>query len=207
MVKQLTLTHKIILLLSGLVIVTELGLFLYYHRIIFDWVSHNLWIIIIPFLKTIIKKLLALQFVLFFKAAGILLLNLSKLLILKIFKTLTIRYGVFFTQRKWRLIRWCKVMFLRRGKQLFRNLNNFWREFSLNQKRFILIAFFPVVILLFLLGLSFNVTRKTMVQKTQETALFQTVVSAQKSNKGVRAWMANLDNKVLEKIKTLTLKQ
>ena len=98
-------------------------------------------------------------------------------------------------------------MFLRHGKQLFRNLNNFWREFSLNQKRFILIAFFPVVILLFLLGLSFNVTRKTMVQKTQETALFQTVVSAQKSNKGVRAWMANLDNKVLEKIKTLTLKQ
>jgi len=96
-------------------------------------------------------------------------------------------------------------MFLRRGKQMFRYLNNFWREFSLNQKRFILIAFFPVVIVLFLLGLSFNVTRKTMVQKTQETALFQTVVSAQNSSKGARAWIAGLDKKVLEKIKALTL--
>ena len=202
---HLTRAHKVVLLLSGFVIATELSLFLYYHRIVFDWVSHNLWIVIVPFLKTIVKKLVALKFFLFFKAAGVLFLNLAKLLVLKIFKTLTIRYGVFFTQRKWRLIRWCKVMFLRRGKQMFRYLNNFWREFSLNQKRFILIAFFPVVIVLFLLGLSFNVTRKTMVQKTQETALFQTVVSAQNSSKGARAWIAGLDKKVLEKIKALTL--
>ena len=199
--------HKIVLLLSAIVILLEFSFFLYYHRIVFDWLSHNLWIVIVPFLKVIIKKLIALKFVIFFKTLGIFLFHLSKLLLLKIFKTLTIRYGVFFTQRKWRWIRWCKVMFLRRGKQLFRLLNDFWAEFTINQKRFILIAFFPIVILLFLLGLSFNVTRKTMVKKTQETALFKTAVSAGNSSKGIRAWIAQLDNKVLEQIKVLTMKK
>jgi len=200
-------THKIVLLLSAIVILFELGLFIYYYRVVFDWVSHNLWIVIVPFLKIIIKKLIALKFIIFLKTLWIFLFHLSKLLLLKVFKTLTIRYGVFFTQRKWRWIRWCKVMFLRRGKQLFHFLNNFWVEFTTHQKRFIIIAFFPIVILLFLLGLSFNVTRKTMVKKTQETALFKTAVSAGNSNKGIRAWITRLDNKILEQIKTLTTKK
>jgi len=156
----MTRAHKIVLLLAAIVILFELSLFLYYHRIIFDWISHNLWIVIVPFL-----------------------------------------------QRKWRWIRWSKVMFLRRGKQLFGSLNDFWTEFSVNQKRFILIAFFPIVILLFLLGLSFNVTRKTMVKKTQETALFKTAVSAGNSSKGIQAWIARLDHKILEQIKALTSKK
>ena len=96
--------HKIVLLLSAIVILLEFSFFLYYHRIVFDWLSHNLWIVIVPFLKVIIKKLIALKFVIFFKTLGIFLFHLSKLLLLKIFKTLTIRYGVFFTQRKWRWI-------------------------------------------------------------------------------------------------------
>jgi len=199
--------HKIVLLLSAIVIVIELSLFLYYHRIVFDWLSHNLWIVIVPFLKVILKKLIALKLIIFFKGLGIFIFHLSKLLLLKVLKTLTVRYGVFFTQRKWRWIRWCKVMFLRRGKQLFGSLNTFWQEFTIHQKRFILIAFFPVVILLFLLGLSFRITRKTMVQKTQETALFKTAVSAGNSSKGIRAWISRLDQKVLEQIKALTMKK
>lgn len=199
--------HKIVLLLSAVVILFELCLFLYYHRVVFDWASHNLWVVIVPFLKVIIKKLIALKFILFLKTLWILFFHLSKLLLLKAFKTLTVRYGVFFTQRKWQWIRWCKIMFLRRGKQLFRSLNRFWREFTTHQKRFILIAFFPVVILLFLLGLSFKVTRKTMVQKTQETALFKTAVSASNSSNGIRAWVARLDRRVLEQIKALTQKK
>ena len=117
-------THRVLLLLSCLVIAMEVGLGVYYYQTVFDWVSHNLWIVVIPFVKVIIKKLITLKFVLFFKTVGVLLFNFSKLLLLKVFKTLTMRYGVFFTQRKWRWARWCKVMFLRRGKQLFRSLND-----------------------------------------------------------------------------------
>ncbi len=117
------------------------------------------------------------------------------------------RYGVFLTQRKWRWARWCKVMFLHRGKQFFRSLSQFWNGFRRRHKWFIFIAFFPVVIVLFFFGLSFNITRKTMVQKTQETAIFKTAVSTGNSNKGIRAWIARLDQKVLLKIKALTLKK
>jgi len=195
--------HKVVLALSCLVVTFQLALLIYYHQIAFDWLSHNLWVVVVPFIKVIIKKLLALKLVLFFKTLMSLLLNLSKLLLLKLLKTLTVRYGVFFSQKKWRWIRWCKVMFLRRGKQLFRALSRFWSLYSSGQRWFILVAFFPVVIVLFLLGLSFNVTRKTMVQKTQETAVFKTAVSASNSSKGVRAWVARLDEKVLKKIKQL----
>ena len=96
-------THRVLLLLSCFVITIEVGLGVYYYQTVFDWVSHNLWIVVIPFVKVIIKKLIALKFVLFFKTVGVLLFNFSKLLLLKVFKTLTMRYGVFFTQRKWRL--------------------------------------------------------------------------------------------------------
>lgn len=200
-------THRVLLLLSCLVIAMEVGLGVYYYQTVFDWVSHNLWIVVIPFLKVIIKKLIALKFVLFFKTVGVLLFNFSKLLLLKVFKTLTMRYGVFFTQRKWRWARWCKVMFLRRGKQLFRSLNDFWKSYRRRHQWFIFIAFFPVVIILFFFGLSFNVTRKTMVKKTQETAIFKTAVSASNSNKGIRAWVARLDQKILREIKAITVKK
>lgn len=178
---------------------------LYYHSSVIDWMSHNWWIVILPFAKAIIKKILAMKLVLLLKAAGILLFNLLKLLILKIAKTLTVRYGVFFSQRKWRWARWSKVMFLRRGRQFFRAANRFWNTYSKGQKWFITIAFFPVVIVLFFLGLSFNVTRKTIVQKTQETAIFKTAVNASNSSRGVRAWVTKLDKMVLAQIKALNM--
>jgi len=204
---MLARAHQFVLLMSTLVVVTEISALIYYRSEVVNWVSHNLWIVIVPFLKTIIKKLIAMKFVLFFKALGKLLLNLLKLLLLKIFKTLTIRYGVFFSQFQWRWIRWCKVMFLRTGRRLFRSLARFWAIFSRTQKWFILIAFFPIVIVLFLLGLSFNVTRKTMVQKTQETAVFKTAMTAGHSNTGLSAWVDRVDRWVLHRIKRLTAKK
>lgn len=204
---MLTRMHITILLLSALVVAGEITVLLYFHEQVIDWVSHNLWIVIVPFLKMIIKKVLAMKVALFFKALGVLLLNLFKLLMLKILKTLTVRYGVFFSQFQWRWIRWCKVMFLRRGKQFFRSLHQFWRQFNSKQAWFILVAFFPVVILLFLLGLSFNVTRKTMVEKTQETAIFKTAVTASNTSRGIRSWVARTDRIVLARIKLLTAKR
>jgi len=198
--------HKVVLVLSFTVVATQLAVFIYYYQVAFDWLLHNWWVVVVPFLKVIFKKLLALKLVLFFKALGSLLLNLFKLLALKLFKTLTVRYGVFFSQKKWVWIRWCKVVFLRRGRQLFRALARFWSVYSVGQKWLIMVAFFPVMIVLFFLGLSFNITRKTMVQKTQETAVFKTAITASNSSKGVRAWVARLDQKVLKKIKELVSK-
>ncbi len=198
--------HQLVLALSCVVILTELCSLIIFHQAIFEWVSHNLWVVIIPFAKVIFKRLITMKLMVAMKAVLILLWHLSKLVLLKLFKSLSVRYGVFFTQIRWYWARRAKVMFLRRGKQFFRAAARFWAIFSQRQKWLILIAFFPVVLLLFLLGLSFNVTRKTMVQKTQETAVFQTVTVAGSSSKGIRSWMSRLDRWALEKIKEVTPK-
>ncbi len=200
----LTTRHKCILALAIVVIVCELISLIAYRDPILNWLSHNLWVVLIPFAKTILKKLITLKFIVLLKVAIKLLLNLSKLLLFKCLKTLGIRYGVFFTQNRWYWIRCTKVMFLRRGKQFFRATSRFWSVYSSPAKWLIVIAFFPLIALLFLLGLSFNVTRKTMVQKTQETAVFQMATSASAANRGLKAWINRLDRKTLDKIRDLT---
>ena len=203
-VTTLTTQHRCFLALACTVIICELICLVVFRGPILNWLSHNLWVVLIPFAKTIFKTLISLKFVIFLKAVVKLLLSLSKLLLFKFLKTLGIRYGVFFTQNRWYWIRRIKVMFLRRGKQFFRATSRFWSIYSRRSKWLIMIAFFPLVALLFLLGLSFNVTRKTMVQKTQETAVFKMATSASVANHGLKAWINRLDRKTLDKIRDLT---
>ena len=203
-IRNFTTKHQIILALACAVIICEILTLFAFHEPVYQWISHNLWVVLIPFAKLIIKNVVALKLVVFLKALSVLLLNLSKLLILKFLKTLGIRYGVFFSQNRWHWIRRLKVMFLRRGKQFFRSTLRFWSVYSLRSKWLIVIAFFPLISILFLLGLSFNVTRRTMVQKTQETAIFQMATSASSANRGLKAWVTQLDRKTLDKIRDLT---
>ena len=196
--------HRWLLVLAYTVIAIESMLAIYYSRIVFTWLSDNWWVVVVPFSKVIFKKLAALKLVSFLKALIVLLFHLSKLLLLKLFKTLTVRYGVFFSQHRWYWIRWAKVMFLRRGRQAVWATSRFWSAYHLNQKRVVLVAFFPIVLLLILMGLSFNITRKTMVEKAQESAVFEMAASAGKSNRGVRAWVSRLDDWTLKQIRHLT---
>lgn len=203
-IQNFTIKHQIFLGLACAVIFCELVALVILREPVYEWLSHNLWVVIVPFGKVILKHIIALKLVVFLKATTILLINLSKLLALKFLKTLGLRYGVFFSQNRWYWIRRAKVMFLRRGKQFFRAALRFWSIYSARSKWLIAIAFFPLVALLFLLGLSFNITRKTMVQKTQETAVFQMAASASSANRGLRAWVIRLDRKTLDKIRDLT---
>ena len=196
--------HRLLLFVSALVIMGEVSLAAYYHNEIVDWLSHNLWVVFVPFLKVIFKRIVALKLLAFTKAFLVLIWHLCKLLLLKIFKTLSIRYGIFFSQARWYWIRRSKVMFLRRGKQFFRALLRFWALYQPTQKWVILIAFFPFFLVLFVLGLSFNVTRKTMVQKAQESAIFEVASTASNTNRGVRAWIRKLDKITLQRIRDLT---
>jgi hypothetical protein len=196
--------HLILLGISATVISVEIVLAIYYWPTVSEWLAHHLWVVLIPFTKVIFKRLLALKLVVFLKGLMILLWHLGKLLILKLMKTLGVRYGLFFSQNRWYWIRFSKVMFLRRGKQFFRSLARFWATYEPVHRGIILIAFFPVVLVLFFMGLSFNVTRKTMVQKAQESALFEAATSASKSNRGILARMRQLDEWALKRIQALT---
>ena len=196
--------HRIVIALSCLIIIVELTLLWHFRVAITDWLSHNYWIVVIPFLKGIIKKVVVLKFFAFIKGLLVLSWHLGKLLLLKLLKTLSIRYGVFFSQNRWYWIRRSKVMFLRRGKQFFGATGRFWSHYSVGQKWLILVAILPIGLVLFLMGLSFNVTRKTMVKKTQESAIFQAATSAGKTNRGLRAWLRRLDERTLHKIREAT---
>ncbi len=197
--------HKLLLGVSVSVIVVELGLLMYHHSAVVDWVSHNLWIVLVPFAKVIFKKLALAKFLTLLKSIFILGWHLSKLLVLKLFKTLFLRYGVYFSQHRWYWIRWSKIMFLRRGKQFFRGLRGFWTVYDRPYKSIIFVAFFPAVLLLAFLALSFNITRKTMVQRTQETAIFKMAASAGKRSSGISDWIARLDMVTLQKIRAISL--
>ena len=196
--------HKIIFWASVGVLAFYLCLVAYFHETIFTWVSHNIWVVAVPFAKQIFQALFGFKILLFLKSLTVLGWHLIKLLILKFLKTLGLRYGVFFTQYRWYWIRRSKVMFIRRGKQFFRGLRKFWEVYQREQKAIILVAFFPVVLTLFVLGLSFNITRKTMVEKTQETAIFKVATTAGSKSTGIRSWVTRLDQKTLRKIQMLS---
>ena len=196
--------HRFVLALSYTVITLEITVAVTFRDAIFQWLMQNLWVVVIPFAKSIFKRVAALKMLAFIKSSMLLIWHAMKLLFLKLIKTLGIRYGVFFSQYRWRRIRYAKVMFLRRGRQLFRRLRIFWSEYTRWDQWIILIAFFPIVLVLFLLGMSFNVTRKTIVQKSQEVAIFNMAASTSEHNNKLRAWISKMDRMTLEKIRALT---
>ena len=198
--------HRWLLAISWLVIAAELTLLVVRHDAAVDWVSHNLWIVLIPFAKVVFKKLAVSKLVATLKSLLVLGWHLSKLFILKLFKTLFLRYGVYFSQRRWYWIRRIKVMFLRRGKQFFRQLRAFWSGYDRPSKVVIFVAFFPVILLLSFLALSFNITRRTMVKRTQESAIFTVAATAGRRSKGIHSWIARLDYLTLQKIRQITLR-
>ena len=203
---MLNIRHKSLLFLSALVIAAQLTTLYYFRDSVIDWVSHNLWVVAVPFLQTVFKKTVAIKLISLFKYSLSLLLHLSKLLLLKLLKTIGVRYGVFFSLYRWYHIRRRKVLFVRRSKQWFRRLRRFWNQYKPAQRWLIWIAFFPVVLVLFIVGLSFNVTRRTLVQKTQETAIFKAAANASAASRGIRAGMARLDQITLQRIQKMTMR-
>ena len=199
--------NRNILLLSFLVLLGELLIITHYHLSIADWIKHSIWVALLPFAQALLKQLLTMKLVKFIKACLIILGHLSKLGLLKIFKTLGLRYGVFFLQNRWRFVRVMKVVFLRRGKQFFKRLSRFWKRYTCWQQSVVLVAFLPLVICLFLLGLSFTVTRKTMVHKTQEAAMIKIASSASTKSHGISRRLQKVDQQVLEGIKKVITKE
>ena len=74
--------RRILLLLSVLVISTELALLFHFWQQVTDWLSHHLWVVLLPLLKGLFKRAVAVKLVSLLKAVWILLWHLFKLLIL-----------------------------------------------------------------------------------------------------------------------------
>ncbi len=197
---------KPILYLACTVLFSELVYLWYFFSEILLWLEHHLWVVVLPFSKALIKHLVAMKVIQFLKILVLLLWHCFKLGLMKLIKTIGLRYGLYFSQYRWRTIRWLKLTFLRKGQLFFRRTEKFWLGFNHLEKYLLIGAFFPIVLLIFILGLSFNMTRKTLIQKTQETAMAKMAASASTQSKGLNALIERVDHKIVKKIKQLQKK-
>jgi len=204
---HVTSYNRYILIFSALILAGEACTLVYFHLPIIYWLEHALLIAAIPFIQSLLKSLLTIKLIQLLKGGFIFAGHLLKLGLLKLFKTLGLRYGLFFLQSHWRFIRASKVIFLRKGKQFFRGLSKFWRRYTCWQQSVVLVAFLPLVLVLFFLGLSFNITRKTMVHKTQEAAMIKLAATASTKNHGIRAKIEEIDKKTLASIRKISAKK
>ncbi len=196
--------NRMIVLISVLILTAEISWLAHNYTWLIEWLTEHFYLAAIIFIKSTWKRLLVIKFISAIKIFFVLLWHLGKLLLLKILKTLGIRYGVFASQRKWRSVRRAKIVYLRRGKAWMKNFIHHWRLFSLPEKAIIVIAFLPVLLVLMLLGFSFQVTRKTMVQKSQEAMALKTARSAAIKSSGLSAWLKKIDQKAIQKIRQIT---
>ena len=82
----MNIRQRALLGLASVVLLTELAVLTIYADVVASWLAHNWWLVVVPFAKALIKRILAMKLAIIIKAGLVLLWNLGKLFILKIFK-------------------------------------------------------------------------------------------------------------------------
>ncbi len=193
-----------LLFLALIALCGEMFFFYLHYESITQFSKEYLWVAPLVFFKSILKKLLVLNFFGVIQLLLTIVLHALKLLLIKFLKTIGIRYGTYFSQQKWqktsqRLRIFSKVISnrVRRFQKLIRSLNKI--EFTI-----VLIAFLPLFILMFLFGIGFRMTRDVMVKKGSEIGVTNVAVKTAKKSRGLIARLKQADAWLLQKIKLLT---
>ncbi len=192
--------------LSFLIIFSEITLVIVYYESFIHLLKTYFWLTPIVFLKSILKKLFLLNAYGLLKVFGLLLYHLGKLGLIKTLKTIGLRYATFFSQQRWQ---WVDQKTVELGQYITRQHQQFnakLTEFSKPQLSLILIAFFPIVILLLLLGISFKMTRETLVKTGSEIGVSTAAKSTAKKSRSLVSWVKSLDERVLNYIQQSTEK-
>ncbi|MEM7194437.1 MAG: hypothetical protein AAF402_05775, partial [Pseudomonadota bacterium] len=75
-VANLTRNHRALLVFAVVVLITEVFLLGYFRDAVVQWLSHNLWIVVIPFTKGILQKVITLKLIAVIKLITVLLYHL-----------------------------------------------------------------------------------------------------------------------------------
>lgn len=177
----------------------------------FNWLrtlAHDyLWLAPLAFFKASIKRMLVMNFLGILKVLWLIFANLLKLVVLKILKILGIRYSVFFSQLRWSRFSARVEYRINQLRYAYRDLNLFLARYSRWQLTVIVIAFLPIFIFLFLCGLTFEITRKSIVKKGSEIGATKTLLSTARQSRGLVALLNRLDERILKRIARLTGQQ
>lgn len=193
------------ILLSALVVLGgEVVFFYLHHDNLLSLGKEYLWAMPLIFFKSLIKKILVLNFFGMAKLLFMLFWHALKLLFIKFLKTVGIRYGAYFSQQKWQKL---SQKFRVVVKKIMRTIRAFQKlVLSLNRLEFfvVLLAFLPVFILLFLFGIGFRMTRDVMVKKGSEIGVTNVAVKTAKKSRGLIARLKQADAWLLQKIAALS---
>lgn len=171
---------------------------------LFDIIQHYFWIAPLMFFKSWFKKLLVLNVFGLFKILLTLLWHIFKLLLIKLLKTVGIRYSTYFSQQKWQKLsqQFRIIMKWLTGK--LRRFRAFMLSFSRVEFVLIVVAFLPLFLFLFLFGVAFKITREAIVKKGSEIGVANVAVKTVKRSRGVIARLKQLDAWLLQKIEKMT---
>ncbi len=169
-----------------------------------DIIIHYGWVTPLLFFKSLVKKFLLLNVFGLLKVLSGLLWHAVKLLLVKLLKTVGIRYGAYFSTQKWRKASQRLRILGKRLTRLKRSAQQVMMTFSKREYALIIIAFFPLLLLLFLFGVAFKMTREAMVKKGGEIGVAKVAFGTAQKNRGLIARLRQLDDWILRRIERLT---
>lgn len=201
---SLILGQRILFFSALFVLCGEVVSFYYYHEYLLSLGEQYLWAAPLLFFKSFFKKLLILNFFGMAKMLLMIFWHVTKLLLIKLLKTIGIRYGTYFSQNRWQKTSQYFRVFTKRAMRQGRSFRRLVS--SLSQVEFVLvvIAFLPVFLLLFLFGIGFRMTRDVMVKKGSEIGVTNVAVKTAKKSRGLVARLRQIDGWLLQKIESLT---
>lgn len=195
--KQLLIFSAIIILCS------EIIFFYLHHDSLFYLGKEYLWVSPLLFFKSLIKKMLLLNFFGIAKIIFIIFWHATKLLFIKALKTVGIRYGTYFSQQQWQKTSQYVRIIIKKITRLTRAFQRLITSLTRLQFTIVVAAFLPVFILLFLFGIGFRMTRDVMVKKSGEIGMSNVAVRTAKKSRGLIARLKQIDLWLLQKIESV----
>lgn len=197
-----TAKRLVLLLAWGVLIIETVWIALNYQQV-GAFLLHYGWAAPLLFFKSFIKQFLVLNLFGLFKVLLGLFWHLGKLLLIKILKTFGIRYGAYFSSRRWRKASQRFRILTKRMSRRQRQLQRFLLTFRKREYALIILAFFPIFILLFLFGIASKMTREAMVKKGSELGVTKVAFGTAKKSEGLIARLRQIDSWILAQIEKI----
>lgn len=193
---------RVVLLIAVGIILVEIALLALHFPAVSALVKTTLWATPLIIFKSLLKKLLVMNFFGLLKVSVLLLWHLTKLLFIKLLKTVGIRYGAYFSQHRWQFISRITLSISHYCQYRLQRLQAFLQSFNRLEYALIILAFLPLFALLFLLGIGFKMTREVMVKKGSEIGVTRVAMTTAKKSHGLVARIKQLDNYILSRIRS-----
>lgn len=200
-----TTKKRLVLAIAWGIILLETVLISIHHHAVGEFLIHYGWVAPLVLFKSLIKQFLLLNVFGLLKVLWGLAWHLIKLLVVKLLKTFGVRYGTYFSSRRWQKLAQRLRILGKRLSRRQRGIQFFLTTFKKREYAVIIVAFFPLFVLLFLLGFASRITREAMVKKGSELGVTKVALSTANKSKGLIARIKQLDAWILRQIEKLTL--